>query len=138
MTNTTNQLPVDHSAANYPILASLGLASEDIAAIADQGFISPDRRGDRTYFKLRFRRNGRQRVRYIGGAARAIAVAAELKALQGDLQLRRRMAVLTRSVTSALRTAREKLQPLAESHGYYFHGHALRRRRNTTNKQFQR
>jgi hypothetical protein len=133
MTNSTNQLPDDHLLADFPILASLRLDSEDIAAIADQGFISKDHRGNRTYDKLRFRRDGRQRVRYIGDAARASAVEEELKILQRPLQLRRRMAELTRSVTGELRTAREKLQPLAESQGYCYHGHALRKRRDTTN-----
>jgi hypothetical protein len=132
MTNT-NQLPVDQSLADFPILASLRLDGEDIAAIAEQGFISQDRRGDRIYHKLRFRRHGRQRVRYLGDAARAIAVEDELKVLQRQLQRRRRIAVLASSVTGALRTAREKLQPLVESHGYYYHGHALRKRRNNTN-----
>jgi hypothetical protein len=138
MTISTNHLPVDHHLADYPLLASLGLDVEDIVAIADQGFISQDHRGERTYNKLRFRRDGHQRVCYIGNADRAIAVEAELNVLQRDLQLRRRMAELAPSVTSALRTARVKLQALAESQGYYFHGHALRKRRNNTNEQFQR
>jgi hypothetical protein len=133
MKNFTNQLQDGLGLGDFPTLASLGLDGEDIASIADQGFVSQDRRGDRIYHKLRFRRHGQQRVRYIGGAARAITVQAELKALQHDLRFRRRIAVLARSVPSALRTAREKLQPLAESQGYYFHGHALRKRRNDTN-----
>jgi hypothetical protein len=138
MTNFTHQLNDDHILGDSPSLASLRLDSEDIASIADQGFISKERRGRRTYHKLRFRRHGRQQVRYVGDAGRADALQMELNVLQRDLQLRRRIAVLTRSVTSELRTAREKLRPLAESRGFYFHGHAPRKRRNTTNEQVQR
>ncbi len=138
MNNSTDQLQHDLDLGDFPVLASLGMDSELIAAIADQGFVSKDYRGDRTYHKLRYRRDGRQQVQYIGDAARARAVEAELKVLQHDLRLRRHISELARSVTSALRTAREQLEPLVESHGYYYHGHALRKHRNNTNKQFQR
>jgi hypothetical protein len=131
--NSTDRLVDAHGLGGFPALAGLRLDSDDIAAIVEQGFISPDRRGDRTYYKLRFRRHGRQRVCYIGGASRAMAVEAELKVLQRQLQIRRHLAVLTRSVTDALRAARENLQPLVKMKGYYFHGHAPRKHRNNTN-----
>ena len=137
MPNPTIQSPVDHGLGDFPTLASLRVDTEDIASLAMQGSIAKERRGDRTYFKLRFRRHGRQQVRYIGDAARAQAVQTELDSLQRDLKLRRRIAMLPRSVTVALRSARKKLQPFAESRGYYFHGHALRKRRNTPNQQVQ-
>jgi hypothetical protein len=137
MEDSTIQSADDHGLREFEALSSLGLNHENIAAIAAQGFISRDRRGDRSYNKLRYREHGRQQVRYIGSDDRACAVQAELDVLQRDLKRRRRVAALARSVTGTLRTTREKLRPLAEAHGYYFHGLALRKRRGNTNKQFE-
>src|SRR5687767_5045997 len=100
MTISTNE----YQLSDFPTLASLRLDCEDIAAITDQGFVSKERRGERTYYRLRFRRCGRQQVRYIGGAARAQTVQTELDTLQRDLKLRRRVAMLPAAVTSALRS----------------------------------
>ncbi len=60
--------------AEFPALADLGLDASDLSHLSSQGFVSPEQRGNQTYYKLRFRRAGKQVVRYIGTADRASVV----------------------------------------------------------------
>ena len=100
----TDQLAVERPATGqpavrsledrFPHLASLNLHAGDWAALARQGFVAAERRGDRYYFKLRFRRQAAQIVRYLGSAARANAVRAELEVLQADTRGQRELRAL--------------------------------------------
>ncbi len=63
----------------WPCLSALRLEASDYELLRRQGFVAIESRGQRCYFKLRFRRDGRQVVRYIGDEIQANAVADELK-----------------------------------------------------------
>ena len=106
------------------------LPASEVEALTRQGFVSAERRGSQTYFKLRYRVSGKQRVRYLGSDARvADEVAAELRRLQ---QGRRTMLELNRAarhVRSGLRDCKRKWQPVFVQLGFRFHGRTLRKRR---------
>jgi hypothetical protein len=115
--------------ADFPGLASLRLDRADFHALMRQGFVSQERRGQGTRYKLRFRNGGQQRVRCIRDREQAESVQAELDILRQDRDARRRLAALRRSVTPLLRRARQSLEPYIEKQGFRFHGHQPRRRR---------
>jgi len=81
---------------------------------ATKVFLALERRQHLAYYKLRFRRTGRQIVRYVGGTEAAALVADELKTLQncspayGVSWMR-----LAGSVFKMLRNAKLELAPLA-------------------------
>lgn len=87
-------------------------------------------RGERRRFKLRFRRNGQQRVRYLGVDER---VAELVRRQLAELQKRRRNARLLRAAVRAarraLRESKRALEPELIARGYRYHGYAIRRRR---------
>ncbi len=112
--------------SDFPNFRRLRLDEMEFRGLASQGFIAPERRGQRTHFKLRFRHNGGQQVRYIGSRDQASAVQAELDVLQRDVRLRRRLASLTQSAADALRSAKDRLEPLLQAKGFHFHGRAVR------------
>lgn len=115
----------------YSHLAALGLDGDDLRSLARQGFVSCDRRGERRYYKLRFRRNGRQIVRYLGSEQDASIVQGELDRLQVRLRLERELRVKARMSIQAIRVAKDSLAPLLGEMGYEFHGHAIRRFRKS-------
>jgi hypothetical protein len=85
-----------HPAGSPHGLAALGLTAEDYRALAQQGFVSPERRAGGPYYKLRFRRDGRQVVTCLGkDHAAAQAVAKELRTLQAPARLGRHLRRLT-------------------------------------------
>ena len=129
MKSTNGQSNTRRQVADLPALADLGLDDEDLDALARQGFVAVERRREQTYFKLRYRCDGRQRVRYVGGRDRAQAVQAALEALQSDVRLRRRLVALCQVATRSLRDAKDTLEPLLEARGLHFHGRAIRKRR---------
>jgi hypothetical protein len=127
-TNSSNNRTDAHvRLAVLPALAALQLDDGDADALARQGFIAAERRGERSYFRLRFRRDGRQRVRYIGSLDRAQAVQFELDRLRVDVRLQRRLATLSRDAARSLRDAKRTLEPLLEARGFHFHGQAIRK-----------
>ena len=63
---------------DFPALASLRLADDDLHELSHQGFVGQESRGNLSIFKLRFRRRNHQVVRYIGDAGQAAAVRTEL------------------------------------------------------------
>ncbi len=84
--------PITEPVANaaFPLLSGLGLGEEEFAALARQGFIHGEQRGGKKIFRLRFRIDGRQRVRYV--SPRHVAVLeVELKDLQRGIRSRRRL-----------------------------------------------
>lgn len=115
--------------SEFPALSSLRLGSEDLDELANQGFISPEQQGLQTRFKLRFRRAGRQVVRYIRSEADATAVAAELAKLQSGRRIRRQLAELNREASNLFRKTKIRLQPILEAKGWKFHGRQIRRPR---------
>ena len=92
----TGRPSAEHLHVNFPALAQLRLRAADVFALASQGFVSLEKRGNRRYWKLRFRRDGRQVVRSIGSAEQAHAVRAELAELQTDARQQRELKVLAR------------------------------------------
>jgi hypothetical protein len=113
-------------------LAGLGLADADLQALARQGFVAAEfRRLRPPYFKLRWRRDGRQRVRYLGqDPARAEQVRAALERLQRPRRNGRLAARLLAEARKRLLDARRLLEPRADADGLRYHGYALRRPRS--------
>ena len=119
--------------ANFPAIAKLGITEEELNALTFQGFVCQDRRGDKIYYKLRFRLGGNQHVRYIGNLDIARAVEAELLVLQQDVKHRQQLTALARAGSHQLRHAKQVLQPLLEIQGFHFHGQSIRKRRVAKN-----
>ena len=116
-------------------LAQLGLTTQDFDALAEQGYVSTEHRGPRTYYKLRFRRQRRQIVRSLGSdPILCDQVREELALLQADRQLARELTKLTQAALQQLRLAKKILEPMLGTRGFVFHGMAIRRRRIFKNK----
>ena len=120
----------DNRIAEFPALAALRLTAGDLEALAVQGFVGEERRGNRTYYKLRFRRAGKQVVRYVGGADRAAIVKEELAHAPG----RNKGHATTQSQESKIankmiREAKQTMEPVLKANGFVFHGLAIRRPR---------
>jgi hypothetical protein len=79
-------------------------------------------------FKLRFRRGGRQVVRYVRPGD-VETVRAELSELQAARQLTKELNEATRLAREALRNTKIQLEPLVNELGFRFHGRAIRRPR---------
>lgn len=119
----------DNRLAEFPALASLRLEAGDLEELAVQGFVGQEKRGDRTYYKLRFRRGGKQVVRYVGGADRAAIVSKEIAILQADTKLMRELKAKVRIANQLIRETKQSMEPLLEANGLVFHGLAIRRPR---------
>src|SRR5436190_12381293 len=50
---------------DFPVLASMRLGDEDLRILTQQGFLNREARRGTGYFKLRFRRGGKQCVKYV-------------------------------------------------------------------------
>lgn len=114
----------------FPALAALRLTADDLQKLAGQGCVCAEKRGERTYYKLRFRRCGKQVVRYIGGAERATIVKQELAMLQAESKIMRELKARMKIANKALRVAKRMMEPVLQAHGFVFHGLAIRRPRN--------
>jgi hypothetical protein len=107
------------------------LTDDDLAALRRQGFVAAERRGEHIVYKLRFRRDGRQVVRYIGSdLAQAKAVQLELDYLQEERRNELKLARLTDATRRMLRESKKELASLLAKEGFAFHGYAIRRCRN--------
>lgn len=113
-------------------LAVLGFSDEEISALAHQGFISTERRGNgRVYYKLRYRMDGEQRVKYLGKDSEFVErVRRELASLQEDTRARRELGRLVREAKQGIRIAKARLEPLLHEAGFVFHGLSIRRPRS--------
>jgi integrase len=129
--DTSDKIIRDVDLARFGQLSRLRLSDLDFEALKAQGFVATERRSERIIFKLKFRLNGTQHVRYIRGAEQAAAVEAELKLLQRDVRLRRRLSELSRVAAQTIRSAKARLAPFLGAKGLYFHGRAVRRRRQS-------
>ncbi len=126
---------VGHAAAETPCLAQLRLTSDDLAALCRQGFVTAERRGNCTYFKLRFRRDRQQVVRYVGcDPDRAAAVQQELNILQDERKKELELSRLTDAAKRMLRQSKRALTPVLAEEGFAFHGYQIRRRRSSRAK----
>jgi hypothetical protein len=109
------------------------LGPEDRDSLARQGWISEQVRssGART-FKLRWRVEGRQRVRYLGSDP---AFAAHVRAILIDMQCARRterqFAELLGQARRQLAHVKRQLAPELAARGYAYHGYTARRTRTS-------
>jgi len=130
MSTATNKASTEAcQLVRYPALAALRLDDSDLEELGRQGFVCREKRGDRVYHKLRFRRDGRQVVRYVGSAERAAAVERELSDLQAETTAVRELNTVVKLANKMLRDSKTELEPLLASHGYAFHGMSIRRPR---------
>lgn len=127
MTNkiTTGRLALE----TFPHLSRLVLSEEEFGALARQGFIRREARGNKTIVRLRYRVHGRQRARYVSPRD-AAAIEAELALLQRQVRAWRRLNGLAAVARKVLAQRRLRLAPLVEARGNHFHGHQIRRLRN--------
>lgn len=103
--------------------------------LASQGFVCEEWRGKRSYYKLRFRRGGKQVVRYIGRAERAAIVEKELTVIQAESKIVRKLMARVRLANKVLRDAKRTIEPVIQANGFVFHGLAIRRPRQQLNEQ---
>jgi len=78
---------------------------------------------------LRYRKDRKQKVKYIGNAERAVAIKNELVLLQAESLQAREISKIAKTASLMLRNAKSILKPLIESNGFFFHGLSIRRRR---------
>jgi hypothetical protein len=127
--NILLQNPVSESSR----LRQLRLTPDDLTALKRQGSVQREWRGKLQIYKLRFRRGGKQVVRYLGDAEVARQVAAELAILQATRRASRELHQITKTARETLQESKKKLAPHLDRIGYRFHGFAIRRRRTGTN-----
>ena len=110
------------------IFEGLNLDDEEFAAVRRQGFVSREtRKGRTTVFKLRFRVNGQQRVKFVTtNPVMAAALERELRQLQRSKDKDLTLRSLNREASQLLRQCKTRLAPLVEQAGLRFHGRALR------------
>lgn len=112
-------------------LLKLGLSPEELAALACQGFVAREQRSPGPpLHKLRFRLDGRQRVKSLG---RDALLAARIQTALDGLQRGRRLQLvqrqLRRQAARALRSCKPQLAPALIAAGLKFHGWAIRKPR---------
>ena len=120
----------------FPGLSRLGLSADEVRELTKQGSIRRERRGRKTIYRLRFRIQGRQRVRYVSPRD-ATALEAELAALQRPVRSRRQLSAMADIARRLLRHRKSILAPVIEAAGYHFHGLEIRRRRNFVRRRTQ-
>jgi hypothetical protein len=120
-------------------LAMLNLRPEDFDELRRQGFVSREAREGRSYFKLRFRRHGRQVAIGLGKAPwLAERIGRELDELQANRRLEREQKRLIEVARSLLRCAKRELEPALRDVGYVFYGYEIRRLRGEKQSRNQR
>ena len=122
--------PATRGSPNYDPLADLGLSGEDLACLARQGCVTAEFRGQSgPYYKLRWRRDGRQRVLYLGrDSTRAEEVRAALEISRMPLRRARRLSLQMKKARRGLQEVRNMVAPLLAVHGLHYHGYAARGR----------
>jgi hypothetical protein len=109
-------------------LAVLALSQEELRALARQGFVAVEYRGHRgPFYKLRFRVDGRQAVKYLGQDVR---FAARIRHELASLQARRRHVLELRRMSAEarklLRETKRDLSGQFKEAGFTFHGLEIR------------
>jgi hypothetical protein len=125
-------------AAAVRCLGELGLGAADLAAVTRRGFVSREIRGRGTaVYKLRFRRDGRQRAYYLGIDAGWVGRVQEaLRELQQERQLELALSRLHRDAAKLLRDSKRSLAAPLAAAGIRFHGRAVRRPRTENSRRF--
>jgi hypothetical protein len=113
-----------------PLLSRLRLSDEELAALSHQGTIRGEMRGTKKIFRLRFRVHGRQHVRYVSPQVVA-ALEAEIESLQKAVRVRRNLNRVARVARKMLRQRKRSLTLFLDERRYHFHGHQVRRYRNS-------
>jgi hypothetical protein len=81
------------------------------------------------YYKLRFRMDSKQHVRYVGNNPEFVdQVQRELTRLQSRTRSHRQLHALIQEANKCLRRTKEQLRPLLPLAGRCFHGREIRRR----------
>jgi hypothetical protein len=108
-------------------VAGRRLGPAALAQLAQQGSVSAEvQPHGAVRFKLRWRQDGGQKVRYLGSdVVIAQAVAAGLRAWQQPLQQRREL----KKRLAAAKQLKAVLEPIVADAGLHLHGYAARRRR---------
>lgn len=115
----TGQMPAESPVAVAPAasLAGLPLSPEARDALRTQGFIGREARGGCLVYTLRFRVQGRVKVRYLGTAVVAEQARRELTQWQSACSLNRALEQLAREISGKPRRAKATLAPHLESEG---------------------
>jgi len=109
-------------------LAMLKLSPEDCHELRRQGFVAREVRAGRNYYKLRFRRQGRQVVIGLGkDPCFAESISRELAELQTNRKLAGEQRRLIVAAHRLLRRSKRELAPVFRDAGYGFHGYEIRR-----------
>jgi hypothetical protein len=116
------------SVGQFPALSALWLTTQELQQLSRQGGIRQERRGEKTIWKLRYRCDGRQHVKYIP-IQQLDVVRAELSALQSLTRLRRALKQCTQRAKLYLKKTKAEVEALTENSDYYFHGFEIRRSR---------
>ena len=119
-----------NTAQEFPALHKLRLGLEQLEALKTQGFVAREQRGEKCFYKLRFRLHQKQIVRYLGGSAELAAqVASELQELQSAKRSLAELKRGAREVRTVLRQSKKVLAPILLPLGFHFYGRELRLRR---------
>ena len=111
-------------------LSRLKLSADEIEELKSQGFVAEERRGKTVYFKLRFRLQGRQRVKYLGrDVAFVNMIRQELAVIQTPRRTLQHVERCGQHARTSLRQMKSELTPMLASYGYHFHGMAIRKTR---------
>jgi hypothetical protein len=115
----------------------IGLRSVDVAALKRSGTITQETRGRGTViYKLRYRREGRQVVKYLGVDRSFVRhVGEQLALLQVPARRRRRLRRVAAETRSVLHDVRARVRSTLQEAGFTFHGLTIRRSRSSDDQQ---
>jgi len=127
---------INNPSANAPAtdtpLAELGLEADVLLTLRKQGGIFAEQRAGGLVFKLRFRWQGRQRVKYVSSDANeADRFRHALYAWQNEHRQEQRLRRLAVEGREVLRATKHRLAAPLAAIGYQFHGFAIRQSRRT-------
>lgn len=113
------------------ILTRLGLSGDQLSALQRQGFLTVEDRGfAKPIYKLRFRLDGRQKVKVLGTDEHLVQQVREaLEVLQRPRHAIRKLKQVEQRAQILVRETKRNAMPLLASQGLRFHGHVLRRTR---------
>jgi hypothetical protein len=111
--------------------ARLGFNPAELAAIKRQGSIHQEVRGKHTIvFKLFFRLEGRQRVKYLGTDREQVSLLQQyLEQLQDNRLQTAQVRTACRAAAQLLRETKQRLAPWVARAGLRFHGRTIRQPR---------
>lgn len=111
-------------------LNQLSLDDAERVAVRSNGFIACEQRRYSRVYKLRFRVQGQQRVRYLGiDPAAAELLQKELAVWQAGPRAERALREAERNARQAIREIKSRLEPDVVAAGLKFHGRTIRRPR---------